>query len=42
MQFINDMIHLTGGEFFIKYWYLYVVIFIIVTIIWIKINSKYK
>ena len=26
MQFIQDMIHLTQGEFFIKYWWIWLIL----------------
>jgi hypothetical protein len=41
MKFINDLIHLTKGEFFIKYWYLYLTL-MIVCIILIELNYRKK
>lgn len=33
-QFIQDMIHMTEGEKFIKYWWLWLSIFLIMVIPW--------
>ena len=50
MGFINDMIHLTKGEFLIKYWYVYLVLFLLFSILSYfhykakkkQINKKYN
>jgi len=41
-QFINDMIHLTEGEKFIKYWYVWlgmIIIYVLISIIRWRMNK---
>jgi hypothetical protein len=41
MGFINDLIHLTKGEFLIKYWWLYTILFGTVVLLYI-FNTRNK